>query len=381
MAALNGSDANICNELYKHAVMQERYVNSAGVVPPGGNNGHGPCGPGYPANFPVWACNILKPEDIHPQVTERPIILTPKFVGDNIYDEVMAAEAFKISKRIYEKVGLDYPYLSTDHGYAGYLEDLEDLKKNNTGQNSNLKRKFIETKYPHKTIYNENYEPFTIPNPYRARAIREKYTLTDGRVTFASPNTNRYSNEVRAANSALVEAFAFDSLLFDKDMTIAFLASLWHCANPEKGGEKCIPAQVIMRLREFEQFKNQGTKAAAVQYLRGWSTLAKYLKKALRMMESLDMPQASAPAPVVAHVSSTPPPAVAHVSSTPAPAPAAPAPAPAALPPKSALVPLTGLAERLKRLKGFGPNLAAKPSAGFGPQLRYIVPAPAKKAT
>jgi hypothetical protein len=317
----------------------------------------------------VWACSILKPDDIDLQIKERPI-LTPEYVGNKIYDEVMAAEAFKISNRIYEKVGLDYPYLSTDHGYAGYLEDLEDLKKNNTGQNSNLKRKFIETKYPHKTIYNENYEPFTIPNPYRARAIREKYTLTDGRVTFASPNTNRYSNEVRAANSALVEAFAFDSLLFDKDMTIAFLASLWHCANQEEGGEKCIPAQVVMRLREFEQFKNQGAKAAAVQDLRGWPKLAGYLETALRMMESLDMPQASVETHnVVPKITAVTPirPAAAPTMVT---KPLVPT---SAAPPVSPVVPLTGLAERLKRLKGFGPYPAAKPPAGFGPKLRYIV--------
>ena len=315
----------------------------------------------------------------------------------------MAADAFKENKRMYEKAGLDYPYPSTDHGDVGYEHDRQMYE---AGESDKWRRKFIGTKYPHKTIYDEYGVPFKIPNPYRAKAIRDQYTVTEGHVTFASPNTNRYSNEVRAANSALVKAFAFDSLLFDKDMTNAFLASLWHCANPIQGGEKCTPAQVIMRLREFEQFKNQGAKAAAVQDLRGWPELAGYLETALLMMESLDMPRASAatpiqpaathivvptplvPKPAVVPTPLVPKPAVVPTPLVPKPAvvpkPAFPkplSPKPAAPPaPVRAVVPLTGLADRLKRLKGFGPYPAAKPPAGFGPQLRYIVPVPAKKA-
>jgi len=320
----------------------------------------------------------------------------------------MAADAFKENKRIYEKVGLDYPYPSTDHGDVGYEHDRQIYE---AGESDKWRRKFISTKYPHKTIYDEYGVPFKIPNPYRAKAIRDQYTVTEGHVTFASPNTTRYSNEVRAANSALVRAFAFDSLLFDKDMTSAFLASLWHCANPIQGGEKCTPAQVIMRLREFEQFKNQNVKAAAVQDLRGWPELAGYLETALLMMESLDMPRASAAA-VPIQPAATPKPlapmplatkplapkpaaAPAVVPKPLAPKPLAPKPlAPKPIGPKPldpkpldpkpapvrAIVPLTGLADRLKRLKGFGPHPAAKPPAGFGPQLRYIVPVPAKKA-
>ena len=386
-----------------------------GGTPTEGHTGSGPCGPGYPANFPVWACSILKPEDIHPQVKERPI-LTPEYVGDKIYDDVMAADAFKENKRIYEKVGLDYPYPSTDHGDVGYEHDRQMYE---AGESDKWRRKFISTKYPHKTIYDEYGVPFKIPNPYRSKAIRDQYTVTEGQVTFASPNTTRYSNEVRAANSALVKAFAFDSLLFDKDMTNAFLTSLWHCANPIQGGEKCTPAQVIMRLREFEQFKNQNTKAAAVQDLRGWPELAGYLETALLMMESLDMPRASAAAvpivvpiqpaavpivvpiqpavvPIVVTKPLAPKPAAAPIvvpivvpKPAAAPKPLAPkplGPKPAVIPkplgpaPVRTIVPLTGLADRLKRLKGFGPHPAAKPPAGFGPQLRYIVPVPAKKA-
>ncbi len=399
-----------CSSLAIQFAKQESHVNLSSPgpthtgAPAGGNTGTGPCGPGYPANFPVWACSILKPEDIHPQIKERPI-LTPEYVGDKIYDEVMAADAFKENKRMYEKAGLDYPYPSTDHGDVGYEHDRQMYE---AGESDKWRRKFIGTKYPHKTIYDEYGVPFKIPNPYRAKAIRDQYTVTEGHVTFASPNTNRYSNEVRAANSALVKAFAFDSLLFDKDMTNAFLASLWHCANPIQGGEKCTPAQVVMRLREFEQFKNQGAKAAAVQDLRGWPELAGYLETALLMMESLDMPRASAASPISVPITTPIKPAVTPIkpavtpnsvskiaavtaaAPTMVPRPTYPKPAvvPTPLVPKPAappapvrdVVPLTGLAERLKRLKGFGPYPAAKPPAGFGPQLRYIVPVPAKKA-
>lgn len=372
-----------CSSLAIQFTKQESQVNLSSPGPTHtGAPGSGPCGPGYPANFPVWAC-ILKPEDIHPQVEERPI-LTPEYVGNKIYDEVMVADAFKENKRMYEKAGLDYPYPSTDHGDVGYEHDRQIY---DAGKNDKWKRNFIDIKYPHKTIYDENGVPFIIPNPYRAKAIRDQYTKIDGQVTFASPNTTPYSKEVSAANSALVKAFAFDSLLFDKDMTNAFLASLWHCKNPIQGGEKCTPAQVIMRLREFEQFKNQGAKAAAVQDLRGWPELAGYLETALHMMESLDMPRASAASPISVPIATPIQPAATHiVVPTPAVAPNPLGPKPAVVPkplapaPVRAVVPLTGLADRLKRLKGFGPYPAAKPSAGFGPQLRYIVPVPAKKA-
>ena len=380
-----------CSSLAIQYAKQESHVNLSSPGPTHtGAPGAGPCGPGYPANIPLWACSILKPDDIDLQIKESPI-LTPAYVGNKIYNEVMVADAFIKNKRMYKKAGLDYPYPSTDHGDVGYEHDRQIYK---AGESEEWKRNFIDTKYPHKTIYDEYGVPFKIPNPYRAKAIRDQYKVTKGQVTFASPNTTQYSNEVSAANSALVKAFAFDSLLFDKDMTNAFLASLWHCKNPIQGGEKCIPAQVVMRLREFEQFKNQGAKAAAVQDLRGWPKLAGYLEMALLMMGSLDMPQASAATPIqpaATHIVVPTPvvpkplgpkPAVVPTPLVPTPAvaptplvPKTLSPNPAAPPaPVSVVVPLTGLAERLKRLKGFGPYPAAKPPAGFGPQLRYIVP-------
>ena len=232
------------------------------------------CGKG--SRIPVWACGILTEEDIDPKCTGQEI-LTPECLGEAVYREVMAADA----------------YAHTEHteGAESYNKAVEAYTKETDVPKKALKKTQLLKNYPESHVTIEGVK-YAVPNPYMAGSVRESYGGAPA--TFFNPNPNptetSFKAKVRSQNAALINNLSFDDILLDKDMTISFLDALWFCGrNPILEGERCTPARAIALLREFEQVKHDGlrykeSKEATKNF--HWNSLKSWMNLAMKQFET-----------------------------------------------------------------------------------------------
>lgn len=269
--------------------------------------------------------------------------MTPECLGEAMYREVMLADEYKLRK---------LPAADYDKRAA----DADDEQK-----------KAIIADYP-DTHVKINGEDYVVPNPYRARAVRQGYRGSP--VSFANPaGSTSYNSAVRKANAALINKLSFDDVLLDSDMTRAFLSSLWFCAtNPILDGERCTPAAAIAKLREFEKYKYQaaiGAKADAMTANGTWGSIKAQLDTVLGYFAPTSIP-VGPPATVTPPIGS-PRPIVAPPIGV-----RRPIVTPIVVPTKGmpVVIPIGGNPRLVTIKRGFAAGPPLKPTRGFG----FIVP-------
>jgi hypothetical protein len=201
-----------------------------------------------------------------------------------MYREVMAADQYAHSAHADSKV-------------TAYNDAVLDYNKEKISKKKEFKKTQLLSAYPdsHVTIEGVKY---VVPNPYRARYIRQNYT-SGAPATFFNPNPTTkdfpYAAKVRSQNAALINTLSFDEIMMDKDMTIAFLEALWFCGrNPTLEGERCTPAKVIAELRQFEKVKMEDLKYKVnkeVTKEHHWAQLKMWMDKVIGLLGDETFPK------------------------------------------------------------------------------------------
>ena len=232
-------------------------------------------------DLPLWARDLFDINDIKDRCFNQHII-TRDCSPLQVLHDILIADEFAHEYRIMDG--------DNDAQRIYYEELLAKLRAPGVSPADRVDiQKLIEKKFYSKVLHIKQDSPGPattwspppplaqykrrIPNPYRARAYRNKVS-TWGDPTVVGSEAEKDYNKLAPFQKPmylqnldilqpLVQPEIWKNSTKDKDMTIAVLESLWHCGqNPTMDGKStCFPAQVIAELREYQNKRLQQSQS------------------------------------------------------------------------------------------------------------------------
>ena len=248
--------------------------------------------------LPSWATGLFDLKDIK-DACRGHMIITRDCTPQQILDDILIADEYAQHYRLKD---------DSEDGNRKYHDTLiAQLVAATSDADLAMIHQKLENWFPEKELHITQdipgpavtYRPpiatwkRPIPNPYRARAYRNRVTTwgdhtvpgSDAEAVYASltdPEEKRMYEQNSTILQHLVQPQIWsDDATKDQAMTIAVLESLWYCGqNPTMSNDsRCFPAQVVAELREYQNQKVQGAQQLrAKQALQSWPFLKRMLK-------------------------------------------------------------------------------------------------------
>jgi hypothetical protein len=248
--------------------------------------------------LPSWATGLFDLKDIKDACRDH-MIITRDCTPQQILEDIMIADEYAQHYRLMD---------DSEDGNRKYHDTLiAQLAAATSNEELATIHQKLENWFPERELHITQNSPGPavtyvppiptwkrpIPNPYRARAYRNRVTTwgdptvagSEAATVYASltdPEEKRMYEQNSAVLKHLVQPQIWsDDATKDKAMTIAVLESLWYCGeNPTMSNDsRCFPAQVVAELREYQNQKIQGAQQLrAQQALQSWPFLKRMLK-------------------------------------------------------------------------------------------------------